>query len=189
MAQNGINFKKSIFTASGLFLSISKAKKRNMSRVKSLEELFFPIKQRFRKDTTPSNIIPCLRTAINNNKKLIGDQCLKHKGIMSFSNTQTAADRQGVQIPRFWLFASYKQLIKFLGEDFVLQHSCAPSSGTHWLSALTFGVRQSQAHASSHRASSERNQSPSFPYTAISYFFTFSLCTLLLVIMLCWVIQ
>lgn len=48
-------------------MSISKAKKRNMSRVKSLEELFFPMKQRFRKDPAPLNINPCLRTAINNN--------------------------------------------------------------------------------------------------------------------------
>lgn len=89
MAQNGINFKKSIFTASGLFMSISKAKKRNTSRVKSLEEPFFPVKQRFRKDAAPSNINPCLRTAINNNKKLISAQHLKHKGYMSFTNTQT----------------------------------------------------------------------------------------------------
>lgn len=101
MAQNGINFKKSIFTASGLFMSISKAKKKNMGRVKSPEELFFPIKQRFRKDAAPSNINPCLRTAINNDKKLISAQRLKHKGYMSFSNTQTAADRWGIQIPRF----------------------------------------------------------------------------------------
>lgn len=93
MAQNGINFKKSIFTASGLFMSISKAKKRNTSRVKSLEEPFFPIKQRFRKDTGP-----CLRTAINKNKKLISAQHLKHKGCMSFTNTQTAADRWGIWI-------------------------------------------------------------------------------------------
>lgn len=56
MAQNGINFKKSIFTASGLFMSISKSK--NMNRAKSLEDLFFSIKQRFRKDAAPSDINP-----------------------------------------------------------------------------------------------------------------------------------
>lgn len=80
-----LTFKKSISTASGLFMSISKAKKRNISRVKSLEKLFFPIKQRFGKGTVPSNINPCLRTAINNNKKLVSAQLLKHEGYMSLT--------------------------------------------------------------------------------------------------------
>lgn len=170
MAQNWINFKKSIFTASGLFTSISKAKKRNTSRVKSLEEPFFPIKQRFRKDAAPSNINPCLRTAINNNKKLISTQQLKHKGYMSFTNTQT--HRWGIWMPRFWLLASYRQLIKFL-EDVV------PLLGAHTdLSAPTsrWGrLRHSLQVITSHLRGSNR---PASLPEVIFHFFTFSLCML-----------
>lgn len=137
-----LTFKKSISTASGLFMSISKAKKRNISRVKSLEKLFFPIKQRFGKGTVPSNINPCLRTAINNNKKLVSAQLLKHEGYMSLTRKLQLIAGVSRSLG-FWLFASYRQFIKFLDEYFVPQHSCAPSSGTHWMSTPTLGVRQS----------------------------------------------